>query len=359
MHADLVPRRPACHDDAPAAHKTGARRRFMQTPHLRRCGRAARVLSTLLLAGVLLPAADVLAQDYPTKPIRILMPYTPGTQSDIVARLIGGPLSEKLKQPVIVDNRPGGGGTVGITALKAAAPDGYTIGVLVSGNAVQPWLRKDMPFDIRADFAPLTRLYYSPLVMTVPANAPFRTLAEFITFVRGNPGKVFFGSTGIGTTTHLAGELLNQAAGVKMTHVPMKGSPELYPPLFSGDLQTAFDGYGTPKSMIESGRLRVIAVTSAKRMSLLPQVPTVAETYPGFDVVAWTGFAAPAGTPRAAVEKLAGEIRTILFSPEINKRLTEMGVEPGGETPAEFTKMIAENYEKFGRAVQAAGIKPE
>lgn len=157
-------------------------------------------------------------------------------------------------------------------ALKTAPADGYTVGVLVSGNAVQPWIRKDLPFDIRADLAPLTRLYYSP------------------------------------------------------------------------------------KAMIEGGRLRVLAVTSAKRMSLLPQVPMIGETYPGFDVVAWTGFAAPAGTPRDVVEKLAGEIRAILLSADVKKRLLEMGVEPGGESPAEFAQMIAENYEKFGRAIKAAGI---
>jgi tripartite-type tricarboxylate transporter receptor subunit TctC len=301
------------------------------------------------------------AQEFPSKPIRILIPYTPGTQSDVVARMISVPLTERLKQQVIVDNRPGAGGTIGIVALKQSAPDGHTIGVLVSANAVQPWIRKDMPFDVRKDFAPITLIYFSPLVMTVADSFPAKNLAEFIAYARANANakKLFFGSTGIGTTTHLAGELLNQAAGISVTHVPMKGSPELYPPIFSGDLQVAFDGLTTPRAFIDAGKLRVIAVTSRQRMSRLPQVPAISETYAGFDVVAWTGFAAPAGTPRQAVERLTSEIRAILNAPDFRKRVEDLGVEVGGITSAEFTQMIQENYEKFGRAIQAAGIKPE
>jgi tripartite-type tricarboxylate transporter receptor subunit TctC len=319
--------------------------------------RKSSFLTAVLLA--LLGVSGAFAQDFPTKPIRILVPYTPGTQSDVVARMIAVPLGDRLKQQVIVDNRPGAGGTIGISALKASPPDGYTMGVLVSANAVQPWIRKDMPFDIRKDFAPITLMYYSPLVMTVSASFPAKTLAEFIAYARSNPGKVFFGSTGIGTTTHLSGELLNQAAGISMSHVPMKGSPELYPPIFSGDLQVAYDGLTTPRAFIDAGKLRVIAVTSKRRMSVLPQVPAIDETYPGFDVSAWTGLAAPAGTPRDIHTRLTNEIRAIIQSPEMNKRIADLGVEPGGNTAAEFTQLISDNYEKFGRAIQAAGIKPE
>ena len=310
-------------------------------------------------AGLLAISIAAGAQEFPSKPIRILMPYTPGTQSDVVARMLAVPLTERLKQQVIVDNRPGAGGTIGITALKQSAPDGHTIGVLVSANAVQPWIRKDMPFDVRKDFAPITLIYFSPLVMTVADNFPAKTLAEFVAYAKSNPKKLFFGSIGIGTTTHLAGELLNQVAGISVTHVPLKGSPELYPPMFSGDVHMAFDGFTTPRAFIESGKLRVIAVSSKQRMSMLPQIPAIAETYAGFDVVAWTGFAAPAGTPREAVERLTSEIRAILNTPDFRKRIQDMGVEPGGISSAEFVQLIQDNYEKFGRAIQAAGIKPE
>lgn len=299
------------------------------------------------------------SQDFPNKPVRIIVPYTPGTQTDVVARMVANHLTDRFKQQVVVDNRAGAGGSIGIAALKTAPADGYTIGVLVSANAVQPWIRKDMPFDIRKDFAPITLFYFSPLVMMVPASHPARNLAEFIAHVRSNPGKVFYGSIGIGTTTHLAAELLAQSAGVTMTHVPMKGSPELYPPMFSGDTQMAFDGYTTPRAFIEAGKLRVIAVSSKARMPILPQVPAISETYPGFDVVAWTGVAAPAGTPKEAIDRLTDEIRGAIQSPEMRKRLTDLGVQPGGVSSTEFAQLIQDNYEKFGKAIQAAGIKPE
>lgn len=299
------------------------------------------------------------AQEFPNKPIRLIVPYTPGTQSDVVARMLATPLSARLKQQVVVDNRPGAGGTIGISALKQAAPDGYTIGILVSANAVQPWIRKDMPFDIRKDFAPLTLLYYSPLVMTVPASSAAKSLGEFITHAKANPGKIFFGSTGIGTTTHLSGELLNQVAGIAMTHIPMKGSPELYPPMFNGDMQAAFDGYTTPRPFVEAGKLRILAVTSKQRMSTLPQIPAIAETYPGFDVSAWTGVAALAGTPKDVLDRLSQDIRASLNAPDLKKRIAELGVEPGGVSSAEFSQQIIDNYEKFGQVVKAAGIKQE
>jgi tripartite-type tricarboxylate transporter receptor subunit TctC len=276
-----------------------------------------------------------------------------------MTRMVAAALSERLRQTVVVENRPGAGGTIGIMALKNATPDGYTIGVLVSGNVVQPLLVKDTPFDVRKDFTMLTSLYVSPLVMIVPASSPGRTLAEFIAMAKTRPGKVFFGHAGIGTTTHLAGELLNQVAGISMVHVPYKGTPETLPPLMSGDTQAVFSGYSTAKALVEAGKLRVLAVASAKRIPILPDIPAIAETYPGFDVSAWTGFAAPAGVPSHIVERLAVEIRAIIQSPTIRTRFLEVGLVPGGETPAEFSKLIEDSYTTFGKVIQNAGIKPQ
>ncbi len=323
------------------------------------CQQPGRILGSLLAIALSFGTIAASAQTFPDRPIKILVPYTPSSPTDNMTRMVAAAMSERFRQTVVVENRPGAGGTIGVMALKNATPDGYTIGVLVSGNVVQPWLVKDTPFDVRKDFAMLTSLYVSPLVMIVPASSPGRTLAEFIAMAKTRPGKVFFGHAGIGTTTHLAGELLNQVAGVSMVHVPYKGTPETLPPLMNGDTQAAFSGYSTPKALVEAGKLRVLAVASAKRIPILPEIPAIAETYPGFDVSAWTGFAAPAGVPSHAVERLATEIRAVVQSPTIRARFLEVGLVPGGETPAEFSKMIEDSYTTFGKVIQNAGIKPQ
>lgn len=310
----------------------------------------------LALTALLLPGAAS-AQGFPNRPIKVIVAYSAGTGSDIVARIIAPPLSERLKQPVIIENRVGAGGIVGTQALKQSAPDGYTIGVIVSGNAIQPFLVKDMPFDIRKDFVPLTLMYSGPVVMTVPPTVPAKTLGEFITWAKANPGKVFFGSVGTGTTSHMAGELLKQLAGIDMNVVPFKGTPEVYAAMFTGDVHMLFDNYATPRPHVEAGKLRVLAVASARRWPTLPNTPTVAETFPGFEVRFWTGFAAPAGTPKDITDKLAADITAVMNSPEVNKRIADTSVDPGGGTPAEFAQLIASDMEKWSKVVQRAGMK--
>lgn len=299
------------------------------------------------------------AQDFPNRAIHIIVPYTSGTGTDIVARLMMGPLSERLKQAIIIDNKPGAGAALGVKALKDARPDGYTVGVLVSGNAIQPWITKDLGFDIRKDFAPITLMYSGPLVMTVPTTSAVKTVAEFVASAKANPDKVFFGSAGAGTTSHLVPEMLKQVSGAPMTHVPFKGSPEVYTAMFGGSVQTFFDNYATPKSLVEAGKLRVLGISSAQRVSWLPNVPTFAETYPGFEASFWTGFAAPLGTPKAVLDRLTTELRAVLQMPEIRARMAELGLVPGGNTPAEFSRYLASEYDKWGKVTQAAGMKPE
>lgn len=313
----------------------------------------------LALLAALLVAGAAAAQGYPERPIKLIVPYSTGSTTDIIARLIGAALAERTKQPVVIDTRVGAGGIVGLKALQAAPADGYTMGLVVSGNAVQPWLMKDMPFDVRKDFQPLTLMYVGQYVLMVPPNLPPQNFSEFLGYLKANPKKVFFGSSGSGTTTHLAGELLKQAAGVEMTHVPFKGSPEVFNAMFSGSVQAYFDLYGTSRPLIESGKVRPLATSGKTRMAQLPNLPAIAESLPGFEVLVWTGFAVPNGTPPEVVTKLTAELRAVMQAPELRKRLAEMGVEPGGGTTASMAAFVAAEYDKWGRTIKAAGIKPE
>lgn len=293
------------------------------------------------------------------KPLRIIVPYGTGTGADIISRLVGSSLTERIKDPVIIDNRSGNGSIIGVNALKNAAPDGSTIGVLVSADAAQPSLVKDLPVDLRKGFVPLTILYSGPLAMTVNVNLPVRTLAEFVGYARANPGKVFYRSLGAGTTTHLAAEMLKQVANIQMTNVPFKGSNEIHTAVASGEVQMSFDNYISPKPLVDAGKLRVIASISKARSGTLPNVPTVAESYPGVELGFWTGFAAPAGTSRENAERVGGALRAVLALPEVRRKIAETGSEPGGGSAAEFGALIEGDVEKFGRIIRGAGIKPE
>jgi tripartite-type tricarboxylate transporter receptor subunit TctC len=302
---------------------------------------------------------NILAQEYPSKPIQIIVPYSAGSTTDIIARLIAPHLSEKLKQPVSIDNRTGGGGAVGVNALKQAPKDGYTIGLVVSGNVIQPWLSNNMTFDIRKDFVNMTLMYSGPYILTVPPNFPSNNFAEFLTYTKANSGKLFFGSSGPGTTTHLAGELLKQLTNVDMTHVPYRGSPQVVAGMLSGDVQVYFDLYGTVKPLLDAGRVRALAVTGKSRMSTLPNLPPVADTLPGFEVLAWTGFSAPLGTPKDITDKLTIALRSVFQIPEVQKRIQALGVEPGGNSPAEFSQYINEEFDRWGKIIQTAGMKSQ
>lgn len=301
----------------------------------------------------------VQAQGFPNKTITVISGYSPGAPSDNLTRVVATALSERIKQPVVVVSRTGAGGIVALSALKQSAADGYTIGVLVSANAVQPWLVKNLPYDVLKDFVPITNLYSVPLVMTVPVTLPVRNLQEFVAYGKANPGKVFYGSVGTGSTSHLSGELLARAAGFTMTNVPYKGAPEKNAALLAGDIHTAFDNYSAPKAMVEAGRLRAIAVTSKERWPTLPNLPTIAESYPGYEVTAWVGFAAPQGIPRDVLDKLATELRAVINAPAVRKAIADTGVDPGGMTPADYSKMLAAEVTKWGEVVRAAGMQPQ
>ena len=291
--------------------------------------------------------------------IRIIVPFGTGTGADLAARVIGERLAHRTHQPVIIENRPGGSATIGVNALKNAPADGATLGVLASGNAAQPWLVKELPFDIRKDFIPLTLMYSGPLVLTVASSFPAKTLAEFVAYAKAHPGKLSYGTLGAGTITHLAAELLVQSAGLEMTQIPYKGSGEIHTAVASGEVTMSFDNYVSPKPLVDAGRLRVLAITSPRRSPLLPNVPTLAETYPGVEIGLWTGLAAPKGTPKPVVDQLTRDLRAVMQEPEVKQYISGTGSRPGGGSPEEFADLISTDYEKFGRIVRKAGIKVE
>jgi tripartite-type tricarboxylate transporter receptor subunit TctC len=316
-------------------------------------------LPCALVVALLLASSGARSNAFPEKPIRLIVPYSSGSITDVIARIAAAGLSDRLKHPVVVDARTGAGGLIALKALQASAPDGYTLGLVPSGSVVQPWLMKDMPFDVRKDFQALSLLFAGPLMLVVPPSMPARSLGEFVAYARDHPNKVFYGSSGIGTATHLAAELMKQAANVEMTHVPFRGSAEVYTAMLSGNVNAYFDLYGTAKPLIEAGKIRVLGVTSSKRMPGLPDVPAIAEVVPGYEVLGWTAFAVPNGTPRNVVDKLASALRDTLRAPDVRKRLSEMGVEAGGGSPAETAMFIAAEYDKWGQITRRAGMKPE
>jgi len=310
-------------------------------------------------AATLGPLATAQAQPYPSRPIKLIVPFAPGSAADTTSRFIATRLADRVRQAVVVENRPGAGAALGVNALKTSPADGYTIGNLVSANAAQPWLSKDVPFDIRSDFAPIALMYSGPMVMSVASGFAAENVAQFLAMARQSPGKLAVGSIGIGTATHLAAELLRQSAGIDITLVPFKSAPDLHRAAAAGEIAASIDTYASPKPLIDGGRLRVLAVTSARRMELLPQAPAIGETLNGFDIESWTGLGAPRDTPVAVLDTLAGHLQVIMQSPEWLALLASNGVAAGSGTPAQFGERIRRDYEQFGRIAQGAGLKPQ
>lgn len=311
----------------------------------------------LMLSAII--GVNAWGQNFPNKPIQLIVPLSSGSITDNIARMVTVRLAERLKQPVIIDNKTGAGGIVALRALQAARPDGYTLGLIQSGSTIQPWTVKDFPFDVRKDFQVLTMMYVGPLVLVVPPQLPASNVSEFMAFVRANPNKAFYGSSGVGTTTHLAVELLKQSTNVQMTHVPFKGSAEVYTNMISGGVNAYFDLFGTAKTMVDSGRVKIIGVASKNRMSMLPNVAPISDIIPDFQVLGWTAFAVPNGTPSDVAEKLLSELQAVMKEPEFQSRMRNMGVEAGGNSTAEMSQFILSEYEKWGRVTKGAGIKPE
>ena len=319
---------------------------------------ATALLRALLLSLALAPAIGW-AQAYPAKPIRLVVPFPPGGSLDVVARAIGQKLSEAWGQPVVIDNRPGAGGNIGADLVAKSAPDGYTIleGAL-STHAVNISLYGKMPYDPVKDFAPITLVAVTPNVLVLNPSVPANSVKELIAYGKANPGKLAFGSGSNGSAGHLAGELFKTETGVDMVHVPYKGGAPAMQDLLAGRTQLMFDNLANSMQQVKAGKLKALAVTTAKRSSLVPELPTMAEAgVPGFDISTWFGLMAPAGTPPDVVAKWNADLVKVLNSPDMREKMTAQGAEATPTTPAEFSAFIARELEKYARIVKASGAK--
>jgi tripartite-type tricarboxylate transporter receptor subunit TctC len=306
-----------------------------------------------------LPALSRLARadGYPTRPVRIVVPYPAGIAPDIIARLVAQPLSERLHQQFIVDDRPGGASNVGTEIVVRAPADGYTLLIVTMTNAINSSLYDNLGFDLIRDIAPVAGLVKLALVLAVNPSVPAQTLPEFIAYAKANPGKINYASVGSGAATNVAGELFKAMAGVDLVNVPYRSS--YLPDLLAGQVQASFTPIAQTISHIRAGKLRALAVTGVARSDVLPDVPTAAEFVPGYDAYVWDAMGAPAKTPPEIVDKLNKEINAVLTDPAMKARLADLGAEPMLMTPAEFGKYIADETEKWGKVVKFAHIKPE
>jgi tripartite-type tricarboxylate transporter receptor subunit TctC len=296
---------------------------------------------------------------YPDKPIRILLGFAPGAITDTLARTVAAQLSRSMGQPVVVENRAGAGGTLAAEAVAKAAPDGYTLLMgVVSSHAIAPSAYKNMPYDPVADFTPISLAAGTSFFITVHPSVPAQTLAELVQHARARPGALNFGSSGKGTTPHLAGELFNSMARVNIQHVPYRGSAPMLTDLLSGQIQVAFDN--TVVAHVRAGRLRALATTGPRRVTALPDVPTAAEAgLAGYEVVTWMGMMGPRGLPAAVSARIAGEMARIMVLPEVVERLATLGFQPMTSSPAQFAEYLSAERAKWAKAARDAGIEPE
>lgn len=299
------------------------------------------------------------ADAYPARPIRLIVPQAAGGAADISARLIGHWLSERLGQPCTIENRPGGGGNIGTEAVVTSAADGYTLLLAGSFNAINATLYEKLSFDFIRDIAPVGGIMRNPLIMAVHPSIPAGTVSELIAYAKANPGKLNFGSAGTGSPQHMAGELFKMMAGIDVVHVRYRGSSAMLADLLRGEIQMAFDPILSSLEHVKFGKLRALAVTTATRSLALPDVPTVAETVPGYESVGWVGIGVPRHTPTQIVERLNAEINAGLADAAIQARLTDLGGVPLRGSPAEFGMLIAEQTERWGNVIRTAQIKSE
>jgi tripartite-type tricarboxylate transporter receptor subunit TctC len=317
------------------------------------------ILRLVLALLCLSPLAAANAADYPTRPVHIIVGYPPGGSTDIVARLIGNWLSQRLGQQFIVENRAGAGNNIGTEQVTKAAPDGYTMLLVNPANAINSSLYKKLNFNFLRDIDPVASVIQVPNVMEVNPSVPAKTVPEFIAYVKANPDKVNVASSGNGTSIHLSGELFKMMTGIKMTHVPYKGSAPMLTDLLAGQVQVTFDNLPSSIGHIKAGKLRALAVTTAKRSPELPDVPTVAESVPGYEASAFFGFGVPHGTPKEIVDKLNHEINEALKDPGMLKKLGDLGGIPVSGTPADFGKFLTAETAKWEKVVHAANLSIE
>ncbi len=317
---------------------------------------AAALFAALL--GIALPA-DVMAQAYPNKPVRFVVPFGAGGPVDIIARMLSDKLSALWGQNVLVEYRPGAGSVVGIDMVAKSPADGYTIGVAITGLVINPSLRSNMPYDTVKDLAGITLVAVSHIAIVAKMDLPANNIAELVAYGKRNPGKLSYATGGAGTSLHLAGELLNTMAGLDMVHVPYRSSNAAYPDIFSGRIELQIDPLYASLPNIQGGKVKALAITSPARAPSNPEIATVGETFPGYSVVSITGLVAPRATPRPIIEKIAADVATVLKAPDMVERMKGIGMDPTTNTPAEFDNFIKTEIERWAPIVKASGAKAD
>ena len=299
------------------------------------------------------------AQTYPTRPVRFIIGYPPGGSADITARLLGQWLSERLGQPFVIESRPGASTNIATEAVVRAPPDGYTLLLVAPANAINATLYEKLNFNFISDIAPVAGIIRFPNVMVVNPSVPAKTVPEFIAYAKANPGRLNMASSGNGSTIHVSGELFKMMTGVNMIHVPYRGGAPALTDMISGQVQVMFDNVPTPIEFIRAGKLRALAVTTATRSEVLPDLPTVADFVPGYEASAWYGVGVPKGTPDDVIDKLNKEINAVLSEPKAKARLADLGASLLAGSPADFGKLVADETEKWGKVVKFSGAKPD
>jgi tripartite-type tricarboxylate transporter receptor subunit TctC len=330
---------------------------WRQTMHASR--RLLLGLATTALTGLVTVGTSALAQAWPSKPIRLIVPFPPGGGTDIIARETSQRVSAATGWSFVIENRPGAGGNLGVDAAAKSAADGYTIVIGQTSNlAINPTLYSKMPYDSQRDLAPIVLLANAPLVMVTGANSPYKTLADAVAAAKAKPGQVNFASPGNGTVAHLSSELFQKAAGIKGQHVPYKGTSQAMVDIIGGNVELYMSSVPTLLGQIKQGKMRALAVTSAARVDDLPNVPTIAESgYKGFDTVTWFGLLAPAATPRDVVARINAEFNKALQNPELRKKLGDEGADPAGGTAEQFAALIKSEVPRWGLVVKESGAK--
>jgi tripartite-type tricarboxylate transporter receptor subunit TctC len=315
----------------------------------------------LATAGVMAAPAAASAQDYPNKPIRLMIPTAAGGLMDVAARIAADYLNKALGQRLIIENRSGSGGNLGVEAVVKAEPDGYTLGLIQLGNvAINPFVYTDMPFDPLTDIVPVAPVTSSAILVVANAALPANNLKDFIALAKKQPGKLAYGSAGPGTAPHLAGEMFKSIAGVDLLHVPYRGAGPAVNDTIGGHVQLTFVGWGAVRGPVEAGKLKVLAVAQEKRIASAPQLPTSAEAgLPGYEFVTWFGVVAPKGTPKAIVDKLVKSIHAMQDDPDVVRTLGQSGLEPLKESPEQFGARMRRDHDRFRDIVKAAGLKPQ
>ena len=299
------------------------------------------------------------AQTYPARPVRIVVGFPAGGTSDIVARVLGQWLSERLGQQFVVENRPGAGSNLATEAVARAAPDGYTLLLISGASTINATLFNNLNFDFLRDITPVASVFETPLVVEVNPSVPVRTIPELIAYARANPGKLNFATPGVGTPPHVAGELFKMMTGIDILHVPYRGTGPMLTDLIGGQVQIAFDPLPASIEQIRAGKLRALAVTTASRSEALPSIPSASEYIPDYVASTWYGFAVPKTTPSEIIDKLNTEINAALADPKIKARLVELGGTPFASSPAAFAKFVANDTAKWSKVIRAANIKPQ